>query len=511
MSKLYLLLLFLFCSLNLVARNGQPVHVIITAGQSNTDGRTSNRDLPEYIKAFSSDTVAYSEGAYKYCHIAQNDAEGLFVPFWPRASRNGNNHLWAYDAVVYYELEQMLKEKFYVIKWAVGGTSIAPSSHSPKGRYWSADAKWLSQTCATSEGGNSLLLSFIREIDVCIDHTLSKLKEGYRIDAFLWHQGESDYRQGKAYYGNLKALVAYVRSYLSKKTGEDYSNLPFIFGTVSKANKCYSSEVEAGMRRLAEEEEHVYMIDMSEGELQRDRLHFTAKSAEYLGKQMFNRLARIIADKSLCRYQEWASVQKDELAGKRFGIIGDSYVKNHKESVEKTWHYKFAQKHGMQYFNYGKNGSSIAYSSSRWGKAMYLRYKEMADSLDYIVVVGGHNDSYKLDSIGGIDVFKERLAILCEGILNKYPTAKIFFFTRWNTKNFHGSDAEKVVDAMLEVCGRYNIPVFDSARKGGIYVSSDAFRKAYFQPSKNNTDTAHLNEKGHDRFLKVAEHFLLQY
>lgn len=59
------------------------------------------------------------------------------------------------------------------------------------------------------------------------------------------------------------------------------------------------------------------------------------------------------------------------------GIIGDSYVKNHKEPVKNTWHYKFAEKHGMEYLNYGKNGSSIAYSSPRWGEAMYVRYKEM--------------------------------------------------------------------------------------------------------------------------------------
>mgnify|MGYP000814048495 FL=1 len=307
------------------------------------------------------------------------------------------------------------------------------------------------------------------------------MKGGYQIDAFLWHQGESDYRHGKAYYGNLKAVVAYVRAHLTKKTGKDYSRLTFIFGTVSKANKCYNSEVEAGMKRLAEEDANVYLIDMSEGELQNDRLHFTAKSAEYLGKQMFNRLAGIITAESINSYKKLA--KNNELAGKRFGIIGDSYVRNHKEPVERTWHYKFAEKHGMRYFNYGKNGSSIAYSSPRWGEAMYLRFKEMADSLDYVVVVGGHNDSYKLDSIGGIDVFKERLAILCEGLLDKYPTAKIFFFTRWNTKNFHGSDAEKVVDAMLEVCGNYNIPVFDSARKGGIYVSSDAFffRRIFLQ------------------------------
>ena len=66
----------------------------------------------------------------------------------------------------------------------------------------------------------------------------------------------------------------------------------------------------------------------------------------------------------------------DELNGKRIGVIGDSYVRNHKEPFENTWHYKFAKKHGMEYFNYGKNGNSIAYSSPRWGKAMYLRYAD---------------------------------------------------------------------------------------------------------------------------------------
>ena len=34
----------------------------------------------------------------------------------------------------------------------------------------------------------------------------------------------------------------------------------------------------------------------------------------------------------------------DELNGKRIGVIGDSYVRNHKEPFENTWHYKFAKK-----------------------------------------------------------------------------------------------------------------------------------------------------------------------
>lgn len=197
-----------------------------------------------------------------------------------------------------------------------------------------------------------------------------------------------------------------------------------------------------------------------------------------------------------------------ELKGKRIGVIGDSYVRNHKRPVEETWHYAFAQKHGMKYLNYGRNGNSIAYSSPRWGEAMYSRYKVMADNLDYVIVIAGHNDAYKLDSIGGIGKFKERMEILCKGLVDRYPAAKIFFFTRWTCKDFKGSDSEKVVDAMIEVCGNHSIPILDCTRKGGIYADNDAFRKIYFQGSN---DTAHLNKKGHQRFLRVAENFILQY
>lgn len=57
---------------------------------------------------------------------------------------------------------------------------------------------------------------------------------------------------------------------------------------------------------------------------------------------------------------------------------------------------------------------------------------------------------------------------------------------------------------MIEVCGNYSIPIFDSARKGGIYANNDHLENI-FSEQQNNTDTAHLNEKGHERFLKVAE------
>lgn len=204
-----------------------------------------------------------------------------------------------------------------------------------------------------------------------------------------------------------------------------------------------------------------------------------------------------------------SSVPGKALKGKNIGVIGDSYVRNHVEPVENTWHYKFAQKYGMNYFNYGLNGNSIAYSSDRWGEALYLRYATMKDSLDYVVVIAGHNDCFKLDSLQhGIDTFKERMASLCEGLIARYPTANIIFFTRWNCEGFKGSDSEKVVNAMIEACHEYSIPILDCVREGGIFAQDETFRTIYFQSLDDN---AHLNAKGHDRFFPVAENFILRY
>lgn len=206
-----------------------------------------------------------------------------------------------------------------------------------------------------------------------------------------------------------------------------------------------------------------------------------------------------------------AQVSSDSLLkGKRIAFIGDSYVRNHRCPVEETWHYKFAKKHGMEYFNFGRNGNAVAMDRARFGKQMVKRMEEMPDSLDCIVMIAGHNDACLLDSIGGVDGYKEHLSALCEAMIERYPEANILFFTCWNGKDFATNDFHKIVDATEEICGSYSIPVFDAARKGNIFAHSDRFRGIYFQNGGKN-DGAHLNARGHDRFLPVAEAFILPY
>ena len=74
-------------------------------------------------------------------------------------------------------------------------------------------------------------------------------------------------------------------------------------------------------------------------------------------KRLFTILASIV----ICQ-QSMASICNDTidldfLSNKKIGVIGDSYVRNHKEPIENTWHYKFAQKHQMEYYNYGRNST----------------------------------------------------------------------------------------------------------------------------------------------------------
>jgi hypothetical protein len=59
---------------------------------------------------------------------------------------------------------------------------------------------------------------------------------------------------------------------------------------------------------------------------------------------------------------------------------------------------------------------------------------------------------------------------------------------------------------MEEICAKYSIPIFNAAKKSGIYVWDEAFRKLYFQ---SPNDTAHLNDMGHNLFMNKGEKFLL--
>lgn len=283
-------LIFLFAgAMSLAAYAQQPAWVILTAGQSNTDGRVDNALLPDEIQ----------RGGYHYCQWSfgsgAHSGEGRFETFFPRIYNKNKPGRWAYDAVVYYAMEQWLQRPFYVIKESLGGTAIDTLCRSTNNMHWSADSAYLARTAASDKGGLSLLRAFTDNIGACIDNQLSALPEGYEIGAMLWHQGESDRSQADHYYDNLKGVVAYVRAYLVQKTGrERYARLPFICGTFSSKSKQGSPLVVEALRRLEREDPDFHVVDAGDATLQADQIHFDAVGAELLGRRMADTLRAVL-------------------------------------------------------------------------------------------------------------------------------------------------------------------------------------------------------------------------
>lgn len=266
----------------------EPVPVILTAGQSNTDGRVMNTELPSYIQ----------QNKYQYCQWSYGSGtesgNGTFELFWPRMVHPRNPHRWAYDAVVYYELEQAWQKPFYVIKESLGGTAIDTTCQSTQQMYWSAYPEYLSHTEAADKGGKSLLKAFTENIGACIDRQLSQLPQGYEFKVMLWHQGESDRKAPKRYHDNLKAVITYVRDYLVQKTGNrKYSQLPIVCGTYSHQSRGYKKDIEDALYQLEKEDRNFYVVDISDGTLRQDNIHFDAAGAELLGKRMYDKLVEI--------------------------------------------------------------------------------------------------------------------------------------------------------------------------------------------------------------------------
>lgn len=235
-------------------------------------------------------------------------------------------------------------------------------------------------------------------------------------------------------------------------------------------------------------------------------------------------ISRILSVLVVCLMPLWASAQERlvrhadpsatapdfikgaSLYGKTMVIFGDSYVQNHVRPIEESWHYKLAEKYNMEYHNFGWNGNCVAYdrTAENFGPPMYERYKVLPDKADYVIICAGHNDADRMARSGeGTDLFREKLTVLCEGLIAKYPGAKLCFVTPWRVPREMFPEMTAV---LLEVCGSYSIPVFDATRNSGIYVWDEQFRSLYFQGPR---DTAHLNDAGHNLFLPKMEHFLL--
>lgn len=288
-----ILLSLMVALMAIMAQAGKPVTVIITAGQSNTAGRCYNDSLPTYIKALGGQ-YQYCQWSYTNGRTRKADKEGVFRPFWPEMEGRGKGAgRFAYDAITYYLIEQALKQPFYVIKQAEGGTSIDPACRSTNNHHWSADEAFLDSTTSVNLGGLSLLKALESNIDKSIDALKAQGLEP-QIKCMMWHQGESDRGKAAKYYDNLKAMVQHIRQHLVQKTGDKrYAQLPFLCGAVPTNSKQYKKQVEDAKQQLAQEDKNFHYIPLEEGTFIGDQLHFDRPTAERLGKAMYDKMVEL--------------------------------------------------------------------------------------------------------------------------------------------------------------------------------------------------------------------------
>ena len=91
MKKCLWLILSCFVCCTAVFPAEKTIPVILTAGQSNADGRVPINELPRYIH-------------YDYCQWSYGSgdfetATGVFVPFSPHVAKAGIEDSWGFDAM----------------------------------------------------------------------------------------------------------------------------------------------------------------------------------------------------------------------------------------------------------------------------------------------------------------------------------------------------------------------------------------------------------------------------
>lgn len=213
-----------------------------------------------------------------------------------------------------------------------------------------------------------------------------------------------------------------------------------------------------------------------------------------------------------------------ELKGKKILFLGDSITEGSGVSDINDVYWKQLEKNtGAVCKGYGIGGTRIAIQHIPDDREevgnFCTRADKMDDEADIIVVFGGTNDYGHGDApFGKLDdetaeTFCGAVNVLIKKLMNKYPEAAIVFMTPthrleetgriFNERNIRiDFDLEDYVDAIIEICKNYSVPVLDLFRVSGIQPNIETM-KEHFMP-----DGLHPNKFGNAKIASRLEEFL---
>lgn len=152
------------------------------------------------------------------------------------------------------------------------------------------------------------------------------------------------------------------------------------------------------------------------------------------------------------------------------------------------------------YINYGTSGAKLS--------DIYTQIDISSDNSDLIVIMGGVNDqtfSTPLGQFGDNDITTVYGSIdkICSLVKTKYPTKIILFITpHFQSKYVHsgGITSYEISKAIIEVCEKYTINVYDNFVKSGIYSTNLNYW---------TVDNCHWNDKAHEMVGKNISKYLI--
>ncbi|MBP1948323.1 SGNH/GDSL hydrolase family protein [Virgibacillus litoralis] len=197
--------------------------------------------------------------------------------------------------------------------------------------------------------------------------------------------------------------------------------------------------------------------------------------------------------------------------GKKWTVVGDS-------NTEYNWA-GTVKYHGYLALNLGCTVQNLGLSGSGWfnswngNDAYHLRLNHIDNDADLITFAGGGNDyaeterPFVLGSFGDTDPeasFYGAIDTTLNEAIEMYPNATIAMFTQFRRDVGEPTNAqlESMVQAELEVAGKYGIPCLDLYHQANQYPWKQWWREKYM------TDGIHLNDEGHKKLADKIVTFL---
>ena len=213
------------------------------------------------------------------------------------------------------------------------------------------------------------------------------------------------------------------------------------------------------------------------------------------------------------------------LNGKTVCFLGDSITEGAGASIKNNCYvslFKTAHPEATVH-NFGIGGTRIARQthpseSPRWDLDFVSRVPEMPEEADVICVFGGTNDFGRGDAPMGKfgdtenDTFYGALYALSLALINKYPTARIVFFTPLH-RDYKGESSvtvrtdgewtlEDYVDAVRQNAAYFAFPVLDLHVMSGFQPHVPIIKELY------TADGLHPNDRGYERLFRIVNKFI---